>query len=154
MEDEAKILDHFSDALCEIATRIVDLEDSYFRALDEVITKMEKALHDISLINTHYVSQVVTIMSTWQEAVQTAASHMETMDTMDTTLYLAHHEDTRKVTKEYVATVVKAQEEHVAAHAVEKAAWKAGMKADDLKDPVIRLLHITHKAARAQSNKA
>ena len=28
------------------------------------------------------------------------------------------------------------------------------MKADDLKDPVIRLLHITHKEARAQSNKA
>ena len=55
---------------------------------------MEKALRDISLINAHYVSQVVTIMSTWQEVVQTAASHMETMDTMDTTLYLAHPEDT------------------------------------------------------------
>ena len=50
--------------------------------------------------------------------------------------------------------MVKAREERIAAHAVEKAAQKEAMKADDLEDPVIRLLQVTYKAAHAQSNKA
>ena len=37
--------------------------------------------------------RVVMVMSAWQEAVQAATSHMDTMDTMDTTMYLAHRED-------------------------------------------------------------
>ena len=45
---------------------------------------------DMSHINAHYVSQVVTIKSSWKEAVHTAASHMEGVDT---TIYLTHHED-------------------------------------------------------------
>ena len=89
-DDEAKLLGHFSDALCKMATSIVDLEDGYFRALHEVIVETEQALGDVSRIDAHYVSQVITVMSSWQEAVQTAASHMEGVDT---TIYLAHHED-------------------------------------------------------------
>ena len=73
---------HFSDALREMAASIVDLEDRYFKALHEVIMETERALRD--------VSQVVTVMSTWQEAVQTAASHMEGIDT---TIYLTRRED-------------------------------------------------------------
>ena len=38
-------------------------------------------------------SQVVTVMSSWQEVVQTAASHMEGVDT---TIYLMHREDAAK----------------------------------------------------------
>ena len=76
-----------------MAASIVDLEDGYFKALHKVIMETEKALHDISRIDAHYVSQVVTIMSAWQEAVQTTVSHIESLDTMDTTLYLAHCED-------------------------------------------------------------
>ena len=93
MEDEAKILGHFSNALCEMATSIMDLEDGYFKALHKVIIETERALHDICRINAHYVSRVVTVMSTWQEAVQAATSHMDTMDTMDTATYLTHRED-------------------------------------------------------------
>ena len=87
MEDEAKNLGHFSDILHEMAASIIDLEDGYFKALHEVIIEMEKALHDVSRIDAHYVSRVVTVMTAWQEAVQTAASHMEGVDT---TIYLAH----------------------------------------------------------------
>ena len=131
---------HFSDALREMATSIVDLEDGYFRALHEVIVETERALRDVSRINAHYVSQVVRVMSSWQEAVQTAASHMEGVDT---TIYLAHCKDTRKVTREYVAAVVKAREEHDADHAVEEEARRQALKDDDHRDPVVRLLHIT-----------
>ena len=81
---------HFSDALREMAASIVDLEDGYFKALHEVIVETEQALWDVSRINAHYVSQVVTVMSSWQEAVQTAARHMEGIDT---TIYLMRHED-------------------------------------------------------------
>ena len=81
---------HFSDALREMAASIVDLEDGYFKALHEVILETKRALQDVSCTDAHYVSQVVTVMSSWQEAVQTAASHMEGVDT---TIYLAHHED-------------------------------------------------------------
>ena len=118
-DDEVKLLGHFSNALHEMATSIVDLEDRYFRALHEVIVETERALRDVSCINAHYVSQVITVMFSWQEAVQTAASHMEGADT---TIYLAHREDARKATREYMAVVVKAREEHNAAHAVEEEA--------------------------------
>ena len=123
-----------------MATSIVDLEDGYFKALHEVIIQTEWALRDMSCIDAHYVSQVVTIMSSWQEVVQTAASHMEGVDT---TIYLAHREDVRKVTQEYVAAVVKAREECDAAHAVEEGARRQALKDDDHRDPVVCLLHIT-----------
>ena len=84
---EAAMLSHFSNALSEMAEGLMDLEDGYFKALREVIIKMERALQDISHIDAHYVSQVVTVMASWQEAVQTAATHMENADL---TIYLAH----------------------------------------------------------------
>ena len=105
----------------------------------------------MSRIDAHYVSQVVTVMASWQEAVQTAASHMEGVDT---TIYLARREDVRKVTREYVAAVVKAREEHDAAHAVEEESQRQALKDDDHRDPVVRLLHVTQTAARAQCEKA
>ena len=89
-DDETKLLGHFSDALQEMATGIVNLEDGYFKALHEVIVETERPLRGMSRIDAHYVSQVVTVMSSWQEAVQTAASHMEGVDT---TIYLARRED-------------------------------------------------------------
>ena len=85
-EDEAAVLSHFSDTLSEMAASITDLENGYFKALHEVIIKTEKALHDVSHIDTHYVSRMVMVMTSWQEAVQAAASHMEGVDT---TTYLA-----------------------------------------------------------------
>ena len=142
---------HFSDALREMAASIVDLEDGYFKALHEVIMETEWALRDVSRIDAHYVSQVVMVMSSWQEAVQTAASHMEGVDT---TIYLAHCEDVRKATQEYVAAVVKAREERDTAHAVEQGAWRQALKDDDHGDPVVRLLGVTRQAARAQCEKA
>ena len=134
-----------------MATSIVDLEDGYFRALHEVIVETEWALQDVSRINAHYVSQVVTVMSSWQEVVQTAASHMEGVDT---TIYLAHREDAQKATREYVVAVVKAREERDTAHAVEEEARRQALKDDDHGDPVVRLLHVTRTAARAQCKKA
>ena len=131
---------HFSDALREMAASIVDLEDGYFKALHEVIVETKQALRDVFRIDAHYVSQVVTVMSTWQEAVQTTASHMEGIDT---TIYLAHHEDTRRVTQEYVAAVVKAREERDAAHAVEQGVWRQALQDDDHRDPIVRLLSVT-----------
>ena len=89
-DDDSKLLGHFSDALREMAASIVDLEGGYFRALHEVIVETERALREVSRIDAHYVSQVVTVMSSWQEAVQTTASHMEGVDT---TIYLACCED-------------------------------------------------------------
>ena len=128
---------HFSDALREMATSIVDLEDGYFRALHEVIVETERALRDMSRINAHYVSQVVMVMSSWQEAVQTAASHMEGIDT---TTYLACREDARKATREYVAAVVKAREEHDTAHVVVEEAQRQALMDDNYG---VRLLHVT-----------
>ena len=139
-DDEAKLLGHFSDALHKMATSIVDLEDGYFRALHEVIMETEWALWDMSHIDVHYVSQVITVMSSWQEVVQTAASHMEGIDT---TIYLALYEDMQKATRECVAAVVKAREGHDTAHMVEGEAWRQALKDDDHGDPVVRLLHIT-----------
>ena len=74
----------------------------------------------------HYVSQVVTVMTAWQEAVQASTSHMDTMETMDTAMYLAHCEDVRMGTKEYIAAVVKAREERDMAHTVEHQVQKEG----------------------------
>ena len=150
-DDEAKLLGHFSDALREMAASIVDLEDGYFRALHEVIVETERALRDVSHIDAHYVSQVVMVMSSWQEVVQTAASHMEGADT---TIYLTRHKDVQKATREYVAAVVKAREERDAAHAVEGEARKQARKDDDHGDPIVRLLHVTRTAAHAQCEKA
>ena len=137
--------------LHEMAASIVDLEGGYFRDLHEVIVETERALRDVSLIDAHYVSQVVTVMSSWQEAVQTAASHMEGVDT---TIYLVCREDVRKATREYVVAVVKAREECDAVHAVEEEARRQALKDDDYGDPVVRLLHITRTVACAQCEKA
>ena len=151
LDDEAKLLGHFSDALREMAASIVDLEDRYFKALHEVIVETERALRNVSRIDAHYVSQVITVMSAWQEAVQTAASHMEGVDT---TIYLARREDVRRATQEYVAAVVKAREEHDAAQAVEQGVRRQALKDDDQGDPVVCLLSVTRQAAHAQCEKA
>ena len=148
--DESKILGHFSDALNEMAKSILDLEDSYFRALREVIIEMEKALQDISHIDTHYVSCIVTVMASWQEAVQAAVSHMENADL---TIYLAHWEDAQRAMKEYVAKVIMACKEHDAAHTKETEARKEAIKTGDPEDPVICLLDVMHKAAHAQAER-
>ena len=132
-----------------MAASIVDLEDGYFKSLHKVIMETKRALWDVSRID--YVSQVVTVMSSWQEAVQTAASHMEGVDT---TIYLVHCKDVRKATQEYVTAVVKAREECNAAHAVEQGARRQALKDDDNGDPVVRLLGITRQVARAQCEKA
>ena len=150
-DNKTKLLGHFSDALREMAASIVDLEDRYFKALHEVIVETERALRYVSRIDAHYVSQVIMVMSSWQEAVQTAASHMEGVDT---TIYLARREDTRKVTQEYVTAVMKAREERDAAHAVEQGARRQALKDDDHRDPVVRLLGVTQQAAHAQCEKA
>ena len=134
-----------------MAASIVDLGDGYFKALHKVIVETEWALQDVSQIDAHYVSQIVTVMSSWQEAVQTAASHMEGVDT---TIYLARREDARKATQEYVAAVVKAREEHNAAHTVEQGARRQALKDNDHGDPIVRLLGVTRQAAHAQCEKA
>ena len=131
------MLGHFSDALSEMAESLMDLEDGYFKALREVIIEMERALWDVSHIDAHYVSQVVTMMASWQEAVQTAATHMENADL---TIYLTHREDAQRAMREYVATVIKAREDHEATHADEAEAWKQVIKSGDPKDLVVRLL--------------
>ena len=58
------------------------------------------------------------------------------------------------MTKEYVAVVIQAHQECDAAHGEEQKRQKEAIKADDFEDPVIRLLHVTRKAARAQAEKA
>ena len=123
-----------------MAASIVDLEDGYFKALHEVIVETEWALWDVSRIDAQYVSQVVTVMSTWQEAVQTAASDMEGVDT---TIYLTRREDARRATQEYVAAVVKAREERDPAHAVEQGVQRQALQDNNHGDPVVHLLSIT-----------
>ena len=49
---------------------------------------------------------------------------------------------------------MKAREEHNTAHTVEEEARRQALKDDDHGDPVVRLLHITRIAARAQCKKA
>ena len=124
-EDKAAILGHFSDALHEMAASIVDLEDGYFKALHEVIVETEKALRDVSCIDAHYVSRMVTVMTAWHEAVQTVTSHMEGVNT---TIYLVRREDARRVTKEYMAMVIKAREEHDTTHMEEQEKRKQTIK--------------------------
>ena len=138
--DEAAMLGHFSDALSNMDASLLDLEDGYFKALWEVIIKTERALRDVSHIDAHYISQVVTVMASWQEVVQTAATHMENVDL---TIYLACPEDTRRAMREYVAAVVKACKEWNAAHAKEAEARKQEIKSSDPEDPVMRLLEVT-----------
>ena len=150
-EDKALVLGHFSDALHEMAASIKGLEDGYFKALYEVIIQTEKALRDMLCIDAHYVSRVVTVMNSWQQAVQTTANHMEGVDTA---IYLARWEDTRKATKEYVAAVIQAHQECDAAHEEEQKMQKEAIKANNFEDPVIHLLHVTHKVACAQAEKA
>ena len=55
-------------------------------------------------------------MASWQEVVQATMSHMESTDT---TIYLACHEDARRAMKEYVAKVIRACEQRDAAHTEE-----------------------------------
>ena len=149
--DEMAMLGHFSSALSEMAKSLMDLEDGYFKALWEVIVKTERALWDVSHIDAHYVSQVVTVMASWQEAVQTDVTHMENADL---TIYLACREDAWRATREYVAAVIKAHEDRDAAHTDEAEAWKQGIKSSDPEDPVICLLDATHWAVRAQAERA
>ena len=151
IEDKAKVLSHYSDNLDEMAQCIADLEDGYFLALREVICETEKALHDISHIDSHYVSCVVSIMASWQEAVQAATSHMKTNDTA---IYFTCHEDARRATKEYVVEVIKACEECNAAHDKEKEMWKQAIKADDPEDPVVCPLEAMCQAVHVQANRA
>ena len=140
------MLSHFSNALSEMAESLMDLEDGYFKALREVIIETERALQDVSRIDAHYVSQVVTVMAFWQEAVQATATHIENADL---TIYLA-----QRATREYLATVIKAHEEHDVAQANEAEARKQAIKSSDPEDPVIRLLEATHRAACAQAERA
>ena len=149
-EDEPAVLSHFSNALSKMATSIMDLENGYFKALHEVIIETEKALCDVSHIDTHYVCRVVTVMTSWQEAVQAAASHMEGVDT---TTYLARQEDVQRATHEYVKEVIQAREECDAAHREEQKKQIEAIKADNFKDPVVCLLHVTRKAAHAHAEK-
>ena len=149
--DESKILGHFSDALDEMAQCIVDLKDGYFIALREVICETEKALHDVSRIDSTYVSHVIIVMASWQEAVQATASHMESINT---TIYLAHCEDAQRVMKEYVAKVIKAHKQCDATHAEEKELQKQAIKDGDPKDPFVSLLEATCRAAHAQAERA
>ena len=58
------------------------------------------------------------------------------------------------MTHEYVQEVIQAREECDATHREEQKKWVEAIKADDFEDPVVRLLHVTHKAARAQAEKA
>ena len=53
-----------------------------------------------------------------------------------------------------MAAVVKAREECDAAHTIEEEARRETLKDDDHGDPVVRLLHVTRTAARAQCEKA
>ena len=149
--DEVAMLGHFNDALSEMAESLMDLEDGYFKALWEVIIKMERALWDVSCIDAHYVSQVVTVIASWQEALQTTVTHMENADL---TIYLARREDARRVTREYVAAVIKACEEHDTTHANETEVQKKAIKSSDPKDPVIHLLDATRRPAHAQAERA
>ena len=116
-----------------------------------MIIETERALQDISCIDAHYVSQVVTMMASWQEVVQTAVTHMENADL---TIYLARRKDTRRATREYVAAMIKACEDHDATHANEAEAQKQAIKSGDPEDPVIHLLDATCRAARAQAERA
>ena len=76
------------------------------------------------------------------------------MEGIDLTTYLAHLEDTRRATHEYVKEVVKAREERDAAHALEHENRKEAIRTQNTEDPVVRLLNVTRKAARVHCEKA
>ena len=76
------------------------------------------------------------------------------MENANTTIYLALREDAQRATKEYVATVIQAREEHNAAHTMEQKVQKEAIKANDFEDPVVRLLHVTSMVAHGQAEKA
>ena len=80
-QPDVQMLVHSMEALDAMAKSIASLEDGYFKAFHEVITHTETALWDILHIDLHYVSQVVTLMKSWQEAIDTVHSHMLTNDT-------------------------------------------------------------------------
>ena len=105
----------------------------------------------MSHINAQYVSRVVMVMTSWQEAVQAAASHMEGIDT---TTYLTHREDAQRATHDHVKEVIQAREERDAAHQEEQKKQIEAIKADNFEDPVVRLLHVTCKVACTQAEKA
>ena len=149
--NEVEMLGHFSDTLSEMAESLMDLEDGYFKALWEVIIETERALWDVSRIDAHYVSQVVTVMASWKEVVQTTATHMENADL---TIYLTHREDAWRVMREYVATVIKAHEDRDAAHADEAEVQKQAIKSGDPEDPVVCLLDATLWVVCAQAERA
>ena len=50
--------------------------------------------------------------------------------------------------------MIQALEENDAAHKEEQKKWIEAIKTDDFEDPVVCLLHITHKVAHAQAEKA
>ena len=58
------------------------------------------------------------------------------------------------MTNKYIKEVVKAREEHNTTHKEEEKKQIEAIKADDFEDPVVHLLHITHKAAHTQAEKA
>ena len=58
----------------------------------------------------------------------------------------------RKVTKEYMAEVIKAHEGHDVAHAQEQEAQKQAINTNNTKDPVVCLLNITCQVACEQAN--
>ena len=58
------------------------------------------------------------------------------------------------MTHKYVKEVIQAREECDATHQEEQKKRIVAIKADDFKDPVVCLLHITCKAARTQAKKA
>ena len=151
VDDKAKMLGHLSDTLHEMAASIINLEGGYLKTLHEAIVETEKALRNISCIDSHYVSRVGTLMATWQEVVQAAMSHMENANL---TIYLMCREDVWRATKEYVPEVIKACEEHDSTVFKEQKEQKEAIKADDHKDPVVHLLHVTCRAVRAQAERA
>ena len=60
----------------------------------------------------------------------------------------------RRVTHEYIKEVIQAHEECNATHKEEQKKRIEAIKTDDFEDPVVHLLHVTHKAAHTQAEKA
>ena len=60
----------------------------------------------------------------------------------------------QRATREYVAAVIKAREDHDATHANEAEAWKHVIKSSDPEDPVVHLLDATCWAVHAQAERA
>ena len=69
----------------------------------EVIIETGRALWDVSRIDAHYVSQVVTVMASWQEAGTDCCDPYG--ECTDLTIYLARREDAQRAMREYVAAL-------------------------------------------------